>query len=91
MDGRPVTERGKAEVDLLRRRIAKLTRSLGINEEELRELRAFKQASLDRSESLAGAAGERSLGTEDALRADLMRTIFEANLDLQRRSKRDAG
>ncbi len=91
MDGRPVTESGKAEVDLLRRRIAKLTRSLGINEEELRELRAFKQASLDRDDSLEGAAGGRSLGTEDALRADLMRTIFEANRDLQRRSRRDAG
>ncbi|HIG87446.1 MAG TPA: GGDEF domain-containing protein [Planctomycetes bacterium] len=90
-DGSPVTESGQPEADLLRRRIAKLTRSLGISEEELRELRAFKQASLERGESMAGAAGERTLGTEDSLRADLMRTIFEANRDLQRRSRRDAG
>lgn len=78
------------EADLLRRRMAKLTRSLGVSEQELLELRAFKQASIDRGESNLGVAGERSMGTSDGLRADLMRTIFEANLDLRRDSGRDA-
>jgi GGDEF domain-containing protein len=80
-----------AKLELLRRRIAKLTQTLGISEDELKELRAFKQASIERGELLAGPAGERSEGTGDALRADLMRTIFDANLDLRRRTDRDAG
>lgn len=79
------------DLDLLRRRIAKLTQTLGISEDELKELRAFKQASIERGELLAGPAGERSEGTGDALRADLMRSIFDANVDLRRRTDRDAG
>jgi len=79
------------KLELLRRRIAKLTQTLGVSETELKELRAFKQASIERGELLSGSAGERSEGTGDALRADLMRTIFDANVDLRRRTDRDAG
>jgi diguanylate cyclase (GGDEF)-like protein len=77
------------EIDLLRRRVGKLTESLGLTEQELLRLREFK----GEDDGLSSVYREvQGLSLEDAkseLKKHLMSSIFEANLDLQ--SKRAAG
>lgn len=72
------------EIGLLKRRIAKLTQTLGVTERELEELRHFRSAVESRGE-VDLPRSERSAGTQDDLRKALMRTIFEANQDLRKR------
>jgi hypothetical protein len=72
------------EIGLLKRRIAKLTQTLGVTERELEELRHFRSAVESRGE-VDLPRSERSSGTQDDLRKALMRTIFEANQDLRKR------
>ncbi|MBL6720759.1 MAG: diguanylate cyclase [Planctomycetes bacterium] len=72
------------ELNLLKRRIAKLTQTLGVTERELEELRLFRSAVESRGE-VELPRSERSSGTQDDLRKALMRTIFEANQDLRKR------
>lgn len=71
------------EIDQLRRRVAKLTSSLGITERELSRLRSegFSEegiASIYRDVQGLGGNGEHA-----ELKQDLMNSIFQANLDLQ--------
>ena len=72
------------EIGLLKRRIAKLTETLGVNAQELEELRQFRTAVEARGE-VEAPRGERSHGTDDSLRKALMQTIFQANQDLRKR------
>ncbi len=77
------------EIDLLRRRVAKLTESLGLTERELGRL----QGTGPGEEGVSSIYREvQGLSLEDEraeLKKQLMASIFEANLDLQR--KREAG
>lgn len=74
------------EIDILRRRVAKLTASLGLNEEELGRLRSVGIS----DEGVASIYRDvQGLSDEDAqaeVKKALMRGIFEANLDLRRRT-----
>lgn len=72
------------EIGLLKRRISKLTETLGVNAQELEELRQFRSAVEARGE-VESPRGERSQGTDDGLRKALMQTIFQANQDLRKR------
>ena len=76
----------KREIELLQRRIAKLTQSLGLTEQELARLRSLKD--LDPGlESIYRTV--QGLGNEDLhreLKRELMAKIFEANLDLRRQT-----
>ncbi|HRV81176.1 MAG: diguanylate cyclase [Planctomycetes bacterium] len=74
------------EIDNLQRRIAKLTQSLGVTEQEILRLQSMK----DVDEGIASLyRNVQGLGGDSAraeLKKDLMSAIFKANLDLQRRS-----
>lgn len=72
------------EIDLLRRRVAKLTRSLGVNESQLARLlegRAVDEGVASIYSQIQGV-DERDERAE--LKRALMESIFQANLDLQR-------
>jgi len=82
-------EREKAylrEIENLQRRVNKLTRSLGLTEEELNRIRVLKNI----DPGLASIYREvQGLSVEDAhaeLKRELMARIFEANLDLQKKT-----
>lgn len=72
------------EIDVLRRRVAKLTQSLGLTEQEIARLRKMKVA----DDGVASIYREvQGLGDEDGqaeMKKVLMDSIFKANLDLQR-------
>ena len=74
------------EIDVLRRRVAKLTASLGLNDQELARLRSVGIS----DEGVASIYRDvQGLSDEDAqaeVKQALMRCIFEANLDLRRRT-----
>ena len=72
------------ELDLLRRRVAKLTRTLGATEEELRRVIAL-QAVDPGVASVYRTVQGLSLGAADAEgRIQMLTRIFEANVDLRR-------
>lgn len=74
------------EIDILRRRVAKLSATLGLNEEELARLRGVGIS----DDGVASIYRDvQGLSEEDAqaeVKKALMRGIFEANLDLRRRT-----
>ncbi|MCP3920520.1 MAG: diguanylate cyclase [bacterium] len=72
------------EIDKLQRRVAKLTKSLGLTETELGRLRKVKNVDDGLSSIYRDVQG---LGDEDlhsVLKKELMAKIFEANLDLRK-------
>jgi hypothetical protein len=77
-------EEYKREIEKLRRRVAKLTDSLGLTEQELARVRSVRP--LD--DGLASVYGEVQGLDETDMHADLkkalMQNIFQANLDLQK-------
>jgi diguanylate cyclase (GGDEF)-like protein len=77
----------KQQVELLQRRLAKLTESLGLTEQELARVRRMKAVdsgieSVYRDVQGLGADGEHS-----EIKRELMAKIFEANLDLKQRKR----
>jgi ABC-type sugar transport system substrate-binding protein len=82
-----VVERDQ-EIDLLERRIAKLTQLLGMTEDELRRVAAQKGVEFGLPSvyrTVQGLAGDDS---QRGMKSEMMRTIFEANLRLLKESKR---
>ena len=78
-------EEHRREVDLLERRIAKLTNTLGLTEEELQ--RVLRTKSVDpgvasRFQSVQGLSGSE---VQAELKRELMAKIFEANLELRKK------
>jgi len=77
----------RREIQLLRRRVTKLTESLGLTEQELGRLRDL--ASMD--PGVASVYRDvQGLSIDDAraeLKRELMASIFEANLELQRKRR----
>ncbi|MDF1839763.1 MAG: diguanylate cyclase [Planctomycetota bacterium] len=87
VDGSEDREQGyQREIDNLQRRVAKLTHSLGITEGEIARL----QNSPDVEAGVASLyRNVQGLSTQDAraeLKKDLMSAIFEANLNMKRKS-----
>lgn len=77
------------EIDLLRRRVSKLTKSLGLTEQELGRLQRLQNLDPGLASVYRDVQG---LSMDDAraeLKKELMASIFEANLDLQ--NKRRSG
>lgn len=76
----------KREIDLLQRRIAKLTQSLGLTERELERLRSLKdvEGGMESIYRNVQGLGDEELHRE--LKRELMAKIFEANLDLRRQT-----
>jgi len=77
----------QTEIDMLRRRLSKVTKSLGLTEQELSRLRLLKTSDPGLSSVYRDVQG---LSMEDAhaeLKLELMQNIFQANVNL----RKDAG
>jgi len=78
-------ERHNREVDLLERRIAKLSRSLEVTEEELRQMALLKDVDQGVSSIYREVQGLSADAHDRERREAMMSSIFEANLELQDR------
>ena len=74
------------EIDNLQRRIAKLTQSLGLTEQEIARLRNLKDVDDGVASLYRDVQGLNPADARAELKKDLMSAIFEANLDLKRKS-----
>ncbi|MCP5023245.1 MAG: GGDEF domain-containing protein [bacterium] len=74
------------EIDNLQRRIAKLTNSLGVTESEIARLRSVGDVEAGIASLYRDVQGLNSDDTRAELKQSLMSAIFEANLDLKRKS-----
>lgn len=73
------------EIELLRRRVGKLTESLGLTEQELVRLREAKEADPGMASIYREVQGLSMDDARSELKRQLMASIFEANLDLQQK------
>lgn len=73
-----------AQIQLLERRLAKLTQVLGFTEEELRRIAAMKGLDSGLASIYRTVQGLSSSEEQFARKRDLMRSIFEANTELKR-------
>lgn len=80
----------RREIDLLQRRVAKLTESLGLSEQEIRRLRKLKNVEDGVASVYRDVQGLDGQEEHAELKRELMQRIFEANLDLQGK-RRTAG
>ncbi len=77
------------EIDMLRRRVAKLTNSLGSTEREIARLRRRKDAGDDGLASIyRDVQGLSEEDDQGEMKRELMSRIFEANLDLHKSSRK---
>lgn len=74
------------EIDNLQRRIAKLTNSLGVTESEIARLQGVGDVDAGVASLYRNVQGLNSGDARADLKKDLMSAIFEANLDMQRKS-----
>ncbi|MBL4770081.1 MAG: diguanylate cyclase [Planctomycetes bacterium] len=74
------------EIDNLQRRIAKLTNSLGVTEGEIARLRSSPDVEAGVASLYRNVQGLSTVDVRAELKKDLMSAIFEANLDLKRKS-----
>ena len=75
------------EIELLRRRVNKLTESLGLTEQELLRLRSAGTVDDGVASIYREVQGLSMEDTRDELKQQLMSSIFEANLDLHRKQR----
>ena len=73
------------ELDLLRRRVAKLTESLRSTEEELRRVLALKDVDSGIASMYRSVQGLSADATNAKARLEMLSAIYESNLELQRR------
>lgn len=71
------------EIDMLRRRVAKLTTSLGSTEREIQRLRRTKNVDDGVASIYRDVQGLNEEDDQGEMKRELMSRIFEANLDLQ--------
>ncbi len=77
----------KKQVELLQRRLAKLTESLGLTEQELARVRKLKAVDHGVESVYREVQGITGGDERSELKKDLMSKIFAANLDLKQRKK----
>jgi len=77
----------KKQVELLQRRLAKLTESLGLTEQELARVRKLKAVDHGVESVYREVQGIAGSDERSELKKDLMSKIFAANLDLKQRKK----
>ena len=76
------------EIDLLRRRVAKLTESLGMTEQEIARLRRTKSVDDGLASIYRDVQGLDASEAQAEMKKMLMESIFQANLDLQKQVRR---
>jgi diguanylate cyclase (GGDEF)-like protein len=79
-------EAARAQIDLLERRIAKLTHILGLTEEELQRVAAMKGLDLGIASIYRSVQGLAADASQRERKLEMMRVIFEANMDLRRKT-----
>ncbi len=72
---------GMGEIDRLERRVAKLTHSLGVTEEELKRVAAMKNIDVGIASLYRNVQGLN--GEDDGRKVEMLKDIFEANLALK--------
>jgi len=77
----------KKQVELLQRRLAKLTESLGLSERELARVRQLKAVDTGLASVYRDVQGIGGSEGQAELKKDLMSKIFAANLDLHKQRK----
>lgn len=77
----------KKQVELLQRRLAKLTESLGLTEQELARVRRMKAVDSGIESVYRDVQGIGADGEQSEMKRELMSQIFAANLDLKQRTK----
>lgn len=75
------------QIELLERRIAKLTHSLGITEDELRRVASMKGIDLGVASIYRTVQGLNPEDDQAGLKREMMKTIFEANFQLKQALK----
>ncbi|MFN0243789.1 MAG: diguanylate cyclase domain-containing protein [Planctomycetota bacterium] len=81
----PESDATREQVDILERRIAKLTQLLGTTEDELRRVAAMKGIDLGMASIYKNVQGLADDASHKDLKKVLMREIFEANFELMKR------
>ena len=79
----------RGRIDVLERRIAKLTHLLGVTEEELKRVAAMKGVDLGLASIYRGVQGLSSEAAQREAKRAMMREIFEANVEMRRRIGRE--
>jgi diguanylate cyclase (GGDEF)-like protein len=79
-------EEARRRIDLLERRIAKLVHLLGVTEEELQRIAAMKGIDLGIASIYRSVQGLASDASQRERKLAMMREIFEANIELKRRT-----
>jgi len=77
----------KKQVELLQRRLAKLTESLGLSEQELARVRRMTAVDSGIQSVYRDVQGISADGEQGEMKRELMSQIFAANLDLKQRKK----
>ncbi len=77
----------KKQVELLQRRLAKLTESLGLTEQELARVRRMTAVDSGIQSVYRDVQGISADGEQGEMKRELMSQIFAANLDLKQRKK----
>lgn len=72
------------EINLLRRRVSKLTESLGLTESEIARLRKMKTADDGVASIYRDVQGLEDADAQAEIKKSLMESIFKANIDLQK-------
>ena len=80
-------EAARQRIDVLERRIAKLTHVLGITEEELQRVAGMKGIDLGIASVYRSVQGLSAEAAQRELKIQMMREIFEANFQAQRRDE----
>ena len=77
----------KKQVELLQRRLSKLTESLGLTEQELARVRRMKAVDTGIESVYRDVQGISADGEQSEMKRELMSQIFAANLDLKQRKQ----
>jgi len=83
-EGDDALRSARERIDVLERRIAKLTQILGITEEELQRVATMKGIDLGIASIYRTVQGLSAEATQRARKVAMMREIFEANLEFRR-------
>jgi len=88
-DRRETVEEYERRIELLQRRLDKVTQSLQLTEQELRRVVGLEDADGGLESIYRSVQGLESTESQGELKKELMRSIFEANLELKKHMEGD--
>ncbi|MBK7874873.1 MAG: GGDEF domain-containing protein [Planctomycetes bacterium] len=78
-------DEAKRTIDMLERRIGKLTHALGVTEEELKRIAAMKNVELGQASIYRTVQGLSDDASDKERKREMMKDIFHANFELKKR------